>query len=273
MSRNPSASETAACCSTLRNVHSGITKICLTRILLNVRTGKQSTRGGGKYLSRKLDFYIARSLRFTTPENLPRLLGLYAGTFFLLLALNAHVCGKLFMRLIKMNVFICLRSTKERSARARAGGVWWDEIRACALWVAVALRDAGLREVQSSWGGTDTAQSVWWGKQFKHLQKLRTSQVSIFPTDHGMHGLNSEHFYFSFHFLLFARLEVLQVATHDLPWHSALCFFEKNSMLTVIDFQTSTLKDFTEIVLWQYHKETLVCRLISMWSGPILGFF
>lgn len=28
---------------------------------------------GGEYLSRKLDFYIARSLRFITPESLPRL--------------------------------------------------------------------------------------------------------------------------------------------------------------------------------------------------------
>lgn len=46
MSRNLSASVTAACCSTLRNVRSGITNICLTRILLNVKTRKQSTRGG-----------------------------------------------------------------------------------------------------------------------------------------------------------------------------------------------------------------------------------
>lgn len=46
VSRNLSASVTAACCSTLRNVRSGITEICLTRILLNVKTRKQSTRGG-----------------------------------------------------------------------------------------------------------------------------------------------------------------------------------------------------------------------------------
>lgn len=31
-----------------------------------------------------------------------------------------------------------------------------------------------------------------WGKQFKHLQKLCTSLVSIFPTDPGMHDLISE---------------------------------------------------------------------------------
>lgn len=49
-------------------------------------------------------------------------------------ALNAHVCGKLFMRLIKMNVFIRLLSTKGKGALGReAGGVWWDEMRARAL--------------------------------------------------------------------------------------------------------------------------------------------
>lgn len=38
-------------------------------------------------------------------------------------ALSARVCGKLFMRLIKMNVFICLLSTKKRSAPAKSGDV------------------------------------------------------------------------------------------------------------------------------------------------------
>lgn len=91
-------------------------------------------------------------------------------------------------------------------------------MRACALWVAVALSDAGLQEVQSSWGGTDAAQSVWWGKQFKHLQKLPTSLVSKFPADPGMHGLNSQifTFHFAFFFFFFVRQKVLQVATSGL---------------------------------------------------------
>lgn len=83
-------------------------------------------------------------------------------------------------------------------------------MRACALRVAVALVDAGLQEVQSSWGGADTAQSVWWGKQFKHLQKLCTSLVSIFPTGPWDAWFNLRIFYFSL------RSSVRQVAVHVL---------------------------------------------------------
>lgn len=173
-----------------------------------------------------------------------------------------------------MNVFICLLSTKERSARARAGGVWWDEMRACALWVAVALSDAGLQEVQSSWGGTDEAQSVWWGKQFKHLQKLPTSLVSKFPTDPGMHGLNSQifTFYFTFFFFFFCPSE--RVAGGD-EWPSATfnCMPINLIQLTVVDFQTSTLIRFSINSPLTIPQGNLGCLLISMWSGTVLESF
>lgn len=65
-----------------------------------------------------------------------------------------------------------------------------------ALRGAVALSDAGLLKVQSSWGGTDRAQSVWWGKQFKHLQKMYFTGFNIAPFDTRTQGLISKFWIF-----------------------------------------------------------------------------
>lgn len=142
---------------------------------------------------------------------------------------------------------------RKRSARARG---WRCAMRwnACVRSLdAVALVDAGLQEVQSSWGGADTAQSVWWGKQFKHLQKLCTSLVSIFPTGPWDAWFNLG--IFTFHCDLFCPQKVLQVAARGLAWLFTVCFFfhlEFNWLLSTLKLLQNS-KDFSQILLRQCH--------------------
>lgn len=112
------------------------------------------------------------------------------------------------------------------------------------------------------------------GKQFKHLQKLPTSLVSKFPTDPGMHGLNSQIFTFHFAFFFFFFLSVRKccrwrrVAFCDIQLYASFSI-----QLTVVDFQTSTLIRFFMNSPLTIPQGNLGCLLISMWSGTVLESF
>lgn len=129
VSRNLSALMTAACCLPWE-MFSGHHRDLLNMNSPDRQTRKQSTRGD-KYLSRKLDFYISHVRHAWETISSPTSEIGFAPLCVEISALSVHVCGKLFMHLIKMNVFICLLSTKKRSAPAKSGDVWWDEMRAC----------------------------------------------------------------------------------------------------------------------------------------------